>query len=382
MTFNQGGWQPRQGGSAQPGWGQQVHGGGAQGGYRQPVWGQQPGWGQPGWGQPGGRPLPGATPVPGQWSAGPVRPSRPRRSPATTALACVGVVVVALLALVVVSMWDGGGTDVAYQNESYSPPPVDSDPPEVPFPSGAAQARSWMEENPVYEQSVPRPIRCDAPDIDLESASKAQLKSHMEDVMGCLMREWDVPVQQAGFVMPRPSVTVYDQPIKTACGKVGTKNAFYCGADQQVYYASDLPKVIPAGLRDGRFVVEAIMAHEFAHAVQARTGVLYSAKAFVVQAGEDTPEGRLISRRIETQADCFAGLFLGSVAQSTGMNQRELDNLLKVFEAIGDDTLSGDSDIDGDHGRAATRRYWAAMGLASTQVRACNTFVAPESTLR
>ena len=75
-------------------------------------------------------------------------------------------------------------------------------------------------------------------------------------------------------------------------------------------------------------------------------------------------------------------MFLRAVAQSAGMSQQELTNVIALFEAIGDDRLSGKADIDGGHGLAQSRRYWGEMGLASTEIRACNTYVADAGTVR
>ena len=54
--------------------------------------------------------------------------------------------------------------------------------------------------------------------------------------MACLIRAWYLPTQQAGFILVRPTVTIYGEEVQTRCGETGI-NAMYCGADQQVYYS-------------------------------------------------------------------------------------------------------------------------------------------------
>ena len=50
---------------------------------------------------------------------------------------------------------------------------------------------------------------------------------------------------QCWLFMVRPTVTIYGEGLTTKCGKSGV-NAFYCTADQQVYYSNLLPEVLPA----------------------------------------------------------------------------------------------------------------------------------------
>ena len=50
--------------------------------------------------------------------------------------------------------------------------------------------------------------------------------------------------------------------------------------------------------------------------------------------------------------------------------------------AVGDDTLSGDPDVVGDHGLAGSRLYWGRVGLANSAIGACNTFTAKDSLVR
>ena len=45
--------------------------------------------------------------------------------------------------------------------------------------------------------------------------------------MECLVRAWQPPVTNAGFLITRPTVTIYGESITTKCGDSGI-NAFYC----------------------------------------------------------------------------------------------------------------------------------------------------------
>ena len=65
--------------------------------------------------------------------------------------------------------------------------------------------------------------------------------------------------------------------ISTKCGKSGV-NAFYCSADQQIYFSNLLPQAVPIVAED-KWAADVVMAHEFGHAIQGRTGLLISAHA-------------------------------------------------------------------------------------------------------
>ena len=324
----------------------------------------------------------GQQPPPGQWQ----QPQPPKRSNPLRmlVLAVAAVMVFATAGLVIHRLSGGGETADGYQNDNYTAPPPDANPPALPMPTTKSQAESWLTGNPLYQQTVPRPVRCEIQEIDLTSASKSQVKQHMDQLTACLMQVWAEPLQKAGFTAVRPVSNVYSGTVNSDCGKLPAANAVYCGANQQIYYSMDLPKILPANLRTKKFVVESVIAHEFGHAIQGRTGILMSYHALAQQYKQKGDDNTYLSmsRRTEVQADCFSGMFLGSVAKSTGMTQGDLDTVMQLFKAIGDDELSGKPNVVGNHGRGASRQYWGQMGMASTNVGACNSWSAAASLVK
>ena len=268
---------------------------------------------------------------------------------------------------------------VAYQNDDYRVPPPDTSPPPIPIPETYEQAAQWITKNPFYNQTTPVPVRCNSQPINVTTASDAQLKAHFEGLMECLVRVWEPPVTNAGFIIVRPTVTIYGEELTTKCGKSGV-NAFYCTADQQVYYSNLLPQALPVVSRD-KWTADVVMAHEFGHALQGRTGILISAHA-LGQNSDDEATDLQFTRRLETQADCFSGMFIRAVSQSIGVQEQDLDGILAIYQAIGDDTLSGDPKVVGNHGLARSRKYWGTLGLSTSNVGDCNTFVVPSSQVR
>ncbi len=151
----------------------------------------------------------------------------------------------------------------------------------------------------------------------------------------------------------------------------------YCGADQQVYYSRLIATRAPI-LEQNPWAADIIIAHEFGHAVQGRTGILGG--DLVLENSEvDKHEQLLLSRRVETQADCFSGLFARSVSRSIGLKDSDTDLILDSYYQFGADVLRKQPNIESDHGLGATRRYWGQLGLANDAVTRCNTFSADKS---
>lgn len=293
-------------------------------------------------------------------------------------LAMIAIALLAIVGFVAVSSATQT-SDVAYQNDNYKVPPPDTSPPPIPVPDTYEQAEQIVIRSPFYDQTAPAPVRCTTPPINVETASDAQLKSHFEGMMACLIRVWQPPVTQAGLQIVRPTVTIYGGTITTRCGS-SKVNAFYCGADQQVYYSNQLPRAIPI-VREDKWAADVVIAHEFGHALQARTGILVSAKA-LGQQSEDQATDLLFSRRLETQADCLSGMFIRSVSVSLGVQQPDLQGIIATYVAVGDDTVTGKPTVLGNHGLARSRKFWGTKGLGDGAIATCNTFVAPASQVR
>ncbi|WP_375425826.1 neutral zinc metallopeptidase [uncultured Friedmanniella sp.] len=356
-------------------------------------WGQQPPQGNPygqsgfsGWNQPPapqgyqqpygyGAPQPGMTPY--------GRPPQRRRSPlGRLLLAAVGIGLVLLAGTVVAGLASSGSSSSsggAYQNDDYQVPPPDANPPALPQPETYAEAEAMLTKNTFYSQTAPVPVRCEQDQLNVDTASDAKLKSHFEDLMACLLRVWEPPVTGAGDQIVRPTVTIYSDEITTRCGKSGI-NAFYCGADQQVYYSNKLDDAVPIVATE-KWAADVVMAHEFGHALQARTGILIS-EAALSQQSDDEQTQLDYSRRLETQADCLSGMFIRSTSKSLGIEQSDVDGILSVYNAVGDDTLSGKANIEGNHGLGRNRQYWGNTGLGTSAVSSCNTFTAKASLVR
>lgn len=305
----------------------------------------------------------------------------------TLLLALLGLCGVFVVGIVVASVLHPVGPNpnpgpTTQQEEKYTPPPADMNPPKLPAPETYGEATDWMQKNKIYGASISVPNRCSfLSQIDASTASVSELQSHIEELTACLMKVWQEPVTKTGFVLPRPPATVYTTPLNTACGKLDEINASYCGADQRIYYSAKLYRIVPGDLQHARFLMDLILAHEFGHTIQARTGISISEMAWEQKVSKS--EANVYSRRLEQQADCLAGMFTQAVGPAHGLSGQDLAKLATVIYDIGDDVLSGNPSIDSGHGSGKNRQSWFTKGLTgSTSVGQCNTFTAPASTVR
>ena len=262
-----------------------------------------------------------------------------------------------------------------YANDNYVVPDPDHNPPELPSPDTYNQATEMMQYNMVYNQRLVSPVRCDLIPIDPSTATKSQMQTYLDDITACLMRVWSPSLESAGYYSARPPVVVYSGSGQSACGKLERQNAFYCAGDQQIYYSMDLPTLLPKYQHDPILPLQ-IMAHEYGHAIQAQTGILWSESAWQQSYTDshDTSSANQVSRRTEMQADCFAGAFVTSVAQSAGISSDEQQTMQAIMLQLGDDAVSGIPGYSADHGLGKNRQLWFSVGLTGSTMGDCNTF--------
>ena len=105
-----------------------------------------------------------------------------------------------------------------------------------------ARPRTGWSTTRFYAQTAPIPVRCNAQPINVANASDAQLESHFDGHDGVpgagLETAGDGGASGSASSGPRSPSTGRRSPPSAASTGV---NAFYCSADQQVYYSNQLP---------------------------------------------------------------------------------------------------------------------------------------------
>ncbi len=346
-----------------PGYGQQP-------GHRpQPRYGQQPGFRpgygqQPAYGAPQGYPPPGYRPgMPAPMPYGPPGrpPQRPRkRGGGLLALALVVIVLVAgglvLNAVRHVGLDDNAGgpnPSMTFSNDDGG--------------SGSAETAN----NPLLTDpnATLIPARCA---YSPWSTQVEVARKFFETAAGCLESAWQ-PVLAAAdlpFTAPTVSVTASTAGVTTPCtGSTTNFAAFYCPANKTIYMP--ISQLQTDLFKDNWVVYLSVFAHEYGHHVQAMSGILRKANAERVDAGTRSDRGLELSRRVELQAQCFNGMYVGSSNSGGSLTSAQIT--LAKRDANG----RGDAPSDSrDHGTPENSGNWFELGLDKNRTSQCNTFTA------
>ncbi|WP_405057470.1 neutral zinc metallopeptidase [Kribbella sp. NBC_01505] len=256
----------------------------------------------------------------------------------------------------------------AARARSALPTTTPSNVPGTPVP--AISEPPALVKNAIYGAGKLAPSGCADPAGELTAL--AEVRAYYLKLVACLNKAWAPPVRKAGFAFKAPQlvVTVGHSPDSTCDAPDG--QLYYCRGTIYMDARVDIDYD-----KEDRAANRALMvffiAHEYAHHIQALTGIQK-----VKDARDETLNGVDIqlqeTRRIELQADCFSGAFAASVRKTFPID----DAWVETWSATYDDF----SPMDDTHGLGATRRIWSLKGFTVGDLRACNTFAAAPGELR
>ncbi|WP_273651352.1 KPN_02809 family neutral zinc metallopeptidase [Cellulomonas fimi] len=193
----------------------------------------------------------------------------------------------------------------------------------------------------------------------------------------------ELPAQGAQFAVP--AAEAFEGQTTTGCGAASASTGpFYCPPDQTIYLDLGFYDVLQSqfGAQDGPLAEMYVTAHEYGHHVQNLTGVMDQAQRQGTGAESD-------SVRVELQADCYAGMWVGNAATQvdpdTGVTflepitTEQLQQALSAAEAVGDDHIQQQSSggVNPDtwtHGSSEQRQRWFTTGYEQGTLAACDTF--------
>ncbi|MCH6230725.1 neutral zinc metallopeptidase [Microbacterium sp. CFH 31415] len=187
-----------------------------------------------------------------------------------------------------------------------------------------------------------------------------------------------------------PQLFVVDGATNTQCGTASNQTGpFYCPPEQAVY-------VDPTffGLLRQQFDATAgplaqlyVLAHEYGHHVQNIAGIMqeHSDRG----TGPDSDGVRL-----ELQADCFAGAFIGDMTEQVDEDgvaylkeptQQQIADAINAAQTVGDDHIQqqsggGVNPETWTHGSSEQRQRWFETGYRNG-VASCETFGIPGGSL-
>nr|BFE79893.1 hypothetical protein GCM10020093_024940 [Planobispora longispora] len=155
-----------------------------------------------------------------------------------------------------------------------------------------------------------------------------------------------------------------------ACGSAWGKNVTgrYCTGERRlVLLIGDHALSDPADP-----VTLHLIAHEYAHHVQNLAGIW---DAYRGMPAHGRAQMLAQSRRLELQADCLAGAFMGSVWNSQKYRDADWKEVVDLIRRSGD----GSATTERSHGTGRNRVAWLRRGFGSASPAVCNTWTATAS---
>jgi hypothetical protein len=326
-----------------------------------------------GWG-PGFGPGPGG---PG-W-----QPPRPRKKSKAPMIAILSIVAVGIVGAVLIGLVKKAANDVTTPPVAptrYTPQPTASPTEQPTSPSTTGSSSQAAEEtvvakNALYNVGQMASVNCREPNIKPNTAKNAA--AYWLAIKPCLEQSWKPLVEKAGFTFTPPTMTFWTgTTVTNPCGSGAISVPFYCSANNMLYMKVDVFVQAyteypgdPIGEAYARMWYTRSVAHEFGHGVQNMTGILQAASKLRYEQTDEAGQIRM-TRRMELQANCFAGVFLAVNKASYPIN----GNMLFVWNKYV--VTAGDKPEEGDHGSVASQARFMGQSFMTGNPASCNTFSA------
>lgn len=216
------------------------------------------------------------------------------------------------------------------------------------------------------------------------------VECRMEGAAESLDAYWIRESRDLGTDYATPGFVLFDGSTGTGCGQASAATGpFYCPPDRSIYldtaFYDDLQSRY--GSSGGPLAQMYVVAHEWGHHVQQLQGTF----AATDRSGTGASSG---SVRVELQADCYAGAWVGAAATTKDadgqtffepITRDQIRDALSAASAVGDDSIqeraTGSVDPDSfTHGSSAQRQAWFTRGYEQGATR-CDTFSVPGSAL-
>ncbi|WP_303246974.1 neutral zinc metallopeptidase [Amycolatopsis sp. Hca4] len=209
------------------------------------------------------------------------------------------------------------------------------------------------------------------------ATDQASVQRFFQSGIGCLDAMWSRMLGAADLPFKSPNLSVPRSlsESSTPCGSGGTTTGvtpFYCSANNTIYMPMDRIELDVWGNHPGPYL--SILAHEYGHHVQNMSGITEAFANQRYDAGADSAAGLELSRRLELEAQCFSGMFLGSASVSGGSVDKNVYNEAWNAQDRGDDYARNGKR---DHGSARHNISWWQHGATKNRNQQCNTWLSP-----
>jgi len=194
---------------------------------------------------------------------------------------------------------------------------------------------------------------------------------------------WAAELPKLGAEYRSTNIVLFTESVSTGCGSATSASGpFYCPPDETIYIDTAFYDELTTnyGATDGPLAEMYVVAHEWGHHIQNITGIMNGLDQQTTGPSSD-------SVRLELQADCFAGAWVGAaptilddngVAFLEPVTDEQIANALSAASAVGDDRIqeSTQGQVTPEtwtHGSSENRQKWFTIGYQGGP-NACNTF--------
>ncbi|MGI5225428.1 neutral zinc metallopeptidase [Actinoallomurus sp. CA-142502] len=224
---------------------------------------------------------------------------------------------------------------------------------------------------PLYVSGTLPRIECRLPKI--AEHDEASMRRFLDTLSDCLDQAWERQFAKAGVPgFTAPQRVFWSLPGSSPCGSYPAPgaSAFYCPANDTMYVGLSNVVDTAGGEPVSHYAVYArVIAHEYGHHVQEDAGILEYGHELM--ASDETDARAEASRRIELQAQCFAGAFLSAERRTLPMTRKQYEAMIDDNRARGDDESRPDLR---DHGSGRHYAGWVVRGYRQGVLSACNTW--------
>ncbi|MSW50613.1 MAG: hypothetical protein F2817_06955 [Actinobacteria bacterium] len=222
------------------------------------------------------------------------------------------------------------------------------------------------------ERAVPRADGRTAPPRG--AGEEDGIDAFLTGVLGRVDRYWSRTFAAADLPEPRVGYRwlAEGETVPTGCGSpADDTSAFYCPGDDTIYVGRRIadgvfrgvlrgfPGEAAEGRAIGDFGVAYIVAHEYAHNLQAELGVL------------DSRRRGASARPFELQADCLAGAWGASAYRAGELQEGDVEEALSTALAVGDFEVGSQE----HHGTPEERRDAWLVGFETGEPRRCSVYL-------
>ncbi|MEU8226768.1 neutral zinc metallopeptidase [Kribbella sp. NPDC048915] len=227
-------------------------------------------------------------------------------------------------------------------------------------------------QNPLYRVGRLPASRCKEPSV--RPTSVANVRKYYAQSIACLDKTWKPVIVKAGFTFQSPRLEVFTGKLRTSCDV--QDSAAYCGNGVISMNATyDMDNYRKYDRLWTRTTMAHLIAHEYAHHIQRLVGI--SAASWTRTTYLNGVDATLQeSRRVELQASCLSGAYLGADRSYFPVSGAWRTRYLWTIRNRGDEWGT-----KRDHGSAKNHSRWTRRGFDAGSASACNTFTASAGTV-